>query len=56
LFEGIPATGQRTVSNVLRTVAFLAPGHTSSYHRVFSRCRWRAWHLARTLAGAVIVQ
>lgn len=56
LFAGILTTGRRTVSNVLRTVASLAPGHASSYHRVFSRCRWRAWHLARTLAGAVIAQ
>jgi hypothetical protein len=54
LFAGILTTGQRTVSNVLRTVATLAPGHASSYHRVFSRCRWRAWRLARTLAGLVI--
>jgi hypothetical protein len=56
LFAGILTTGQRTVANVLRTVATLAPGHASSYHRVFSRCRWRGWRLARTLAGLVIDQ
>jgi hypothetical protein len=42
-------TGRRTVTNLLRTVRAQAPGHVSSYHRVFSRRRWSAWALARAL-------
>src|SRR5437660_823442 len=43
--------GGRTVCNLLRTLRALAPGHPSSYHRVFSKRRWSAWRLARCLAG-----
>jgi DDE superfamily endonuclease len=46
--------GSHTVVNLLRTVGELAPGHPSSYHRVFSRGRWSSWHLARRLAQWVI--
>jgi DDE superfamily endonuclease len=42
-------TGRRTISNLLRTVRSKAPGHGSSYHRVFSQRRWSAWALARAL-------
>jgi hypothetical protein len=42
--------GQRTVCNLLRTVGALAPGHPSSYHRVFCRRRWSCWRLAHGLA------
>jgi hypothetical protein len=42
-------TGRRTVTNLLRPVRAQAPGHVSSYHRVFSRRRWSAWALARAL-------
>jgi hypothetical protein len=45
--------GQRTVCNLLRTLGALAPGHPSSYHRVFSKRRWSSWRLARGLAGWV---
>ena len=45
--------GQRTVCNLLRTLGVLAPGHPSSYHRVFCRRRWSCWRLARGLAGWV---
>jgi hypothetical protein len=45
--------GRRTVCNLLRTLGALAPGHPSSYHRVFSKCRWSCWRLARCLAGWV---
>jgi hypothetical protein len=47
-------TGRRTVSNLLRTVRGLAPGHPSSYHRVFSRRRWSTWTLARALARLLL--
>ena len=42
-------TGRRTVTNLLRTVREKAPGHTSSYHRVFSHRCWSAWVVARLL-------
>jgi DDE superfamily endonuclease len=45
--------GQRTVCNLLRTLGVLAPGHPSSYHRVFSKRCWSGWGLARRLAGWV---
>jgi DDE superfamily endonuclease len=45
----ILTVGQRTVCNLLRTLGALAPGHPSSYHRVFSRRRWTCWRLARGL-------
>jgi hypothetical protein len=46
----ILTTGRRTVSNLLRTVAPLAQGDPSSYHRVLSRRRWSTLQLARILA------
>jgi DDE superfamily endonuclease len=45
--------GQRTICNLLRTLGALAPGHPSSYHRVFSKRRWSSWRLAHGLAGWV---
>lgn len=54
LFAAILTTGRRTVSNLLRTVQTLAPGHPSSYHRVFSRRRWSLWPLGRALAGFIL--
>jgi hypothetical protein len=46
--------GGRTVCKLLRTLGALAPGHPSSYHRVFSRRRWSSWRLAHGLAGWVL--
>jgi hypothetical protein len=43
--------GQRTICGLLRTLGALAPGHPSSYHRVFSKRRWSCWRLARCLTG-----
>src|SRR3954454_17330783 len=37
--------GSRTVCNLLRTVGVLAPGHSSSYHRAFSKRRWSSWRV-----------
>ncbi len=45
--------GGRTICNLLRTLGALAPGHPSSYHRVFCKRRWSCWRLARGLAGWV---
>jgi hypothetical protein len=47
-------TGRRTVTNLLRTVRAQAPGHVSSYHRVFSRRRWSTWALARALITCLL--
>jgi DDE superfamily endonuclease len=47
-------TGRRTVADLLRTAAGLAPGHPSSYHRVLSRRRWSSLRLARILAGIIL--
>jgi DDE superfamily endonuclease len=49
VLAAVLTTGRRTVSNLLRTVRFKAPGHVSSYHRVFSQRRWSAWGLARAV-------
>jgi hypothetical protein len=46
----ILTVGCRTVCNLLRTLGALAPGHPSSYHRVFSKRRWSCWRLAHGLA------
>lgn len=54
LLAAILTTGRRTVTNLLRTVGPLAPGHASSYHRVFCRRRWSGWRLARALAGFLL--
>jgi len=48
--------GQRTVCNLLRTLGALAPGHPSSYHRVFCKRRWSCWRLAQGLATWVFDQ
>jgi hypothetical protein len=47
-------TGRRTISNILRTLGSLAPGHPSSYHRVFSCRLWSSTTLARALAGTIL--
>src|SRR3954470_7204784 len=54
LVAAILTTGRRTVSNLLRSVPGLAPGHPSSYHRVFSKRRWSALRLARLLAKFIL--
>src|SRR3954471_12274440 len=45
--------GGRTVCKLLRTLGALAPGHPSSYNRVFYKRRWSSWRLAGSLAGWV---
>ncbi len=49
----ILTVGSRTVSNLLRTLGTLAPGHPSSYHRVFCKRRWSSWRIAHALANWV---
>jgi hypothetical protein len=54
LLAAILTTGCRTVLNLLRTAESLAPGHSSSYHRVFSRRRCSLWRLGRALADYIL--
>ena len=54
LFAAILVPGRRTVTNLLRTMHTLAPGHPSSYHLVFSKRCWLSWPLARVLAGFIL--
>jgi uncharacterized protein YerC len=56
LFAAILTTGCRTILNLLRTVNHLAPGHPSSYQRVFSQRRWSLWRLGRALAGYILTR
>jgi hypothetical protein len=49
----ILTVGQRTICNLLRTLGTVAPGHPSSYHRVFCRRRWSCWRLAHGLVDWV---
>lgn len=48
--------GGRTIANLLRCLGALAPGHPSSFHRVFSRDRWRSLVLARRYIHGVLAR
>jgi GNAT superfamily N-acetyltransferase len=52
----ILTVGGRTVANLLRYLGALAPGHSSSYHRVLSHRRWRGRRLARRYIAAVLAR
>jgi DDE superfamily endonuclease len=52
----ILTVGGRTVANLLRYLGALAPGHSSSYHRVLSHRRWRSRRLARRYIAAVLAR
>lgn len=54
LLGAILTTGRHTVQNMLRVIQGLAPGHASSYQRVFSHRRWCLWKLARALIGYIL--
>lgn len=54
LGAAILTTGRRTVANLLRTVSSLAPGHISSYRRVFSKAQWSMLPLACALVRHVV--
>jgi hypothetical protein len=45
--------GGRNVCKLLRTLGVLAPGHPSSYHRLFSKRCWSCCRLAQRLASWV---
>ena len=48
--------GGRTITNLVRVLGVLAPGHLSSYHRAFSRDRWSPSALARRYVAAVLAR
>jgi hypothetical protein len=50
----ILTTGRRTVANLLRTVAGLTAGDSSSYHRVLSLAQWSGLTLASLLARFIL--
>jgi DDE superfamily endonuclease len=50
----ILSVGGRTIAHLLRGLGALAPGHSSSYHRVLSRRRWSTRRLARRYIAAVL--
>ncbi len=52
----ILTTGRRTVTGVLWIMRGLVAGHSSTYHRVFSRAVWSLWPLGKILAGAILRQ
>ena len=52
----ILAVGGRTIAKLLRGLGALAPGHSSSYHRVLSHRRWSARRLARRYIAAVLAR
>ena len=54
MLGAVLTTSRRTITNLLRTVGGLAPGHPSSYHRVFSRRRWSLWTLGHALADFIL--
>src|SRR5262249_24315507 len=48
--------GSRTLAHLLRCLGALAPGHSSSYHRVLSHRRWSSRRLARRYIAAVLAR
>jgi hypothetical protein len=46
--------GRRTVTGVLWTMRGFMSGHSSIYHRVFSRAAWSLWPLGKILAAAIL--
>jgi hypothetical protein len=54
LGAAILTTGRHTIANLLRTAGALAPGHSSSYRRVFSQARWSSIRLACALGRHLI--
>ena len=50
----IVTLGRRSVTRVLWTMREFRDGHSSSYHRVFSRAVWSLWPLGKVLARAIL--
>jgi hypothetical protein len=54
ILAAILTTGSRTICNLIRTIGALAPGHVSSYHKVFAQRRWSTWTFARCLTAHIL--
>ena len=54
MLAAILVTGNRTVANLLRLIAFVERLNPSTYHRVLSHRRWNATRLARILIGFLL--
>jgi hypothetical protein len=54
MLGAIVAMGRRTVSRVLWAVDPLVDGHSSSYHRFFSKAKWSLLTLSRVLTSMVL--
>lgn len=54
MLAAILVTGNRTVANLLRLLAFVERFNPSTYHRVLSHRRWNANRLAKTLIGFLL--
>jgi hypothetical protein len=52
----ILTTGGRTIAKALRLLGGLAPGHSSSYHRLLSHRRWSTRGRARRYIAAVLAR
>ncbi len=50
----ILSLGRHTVTAALRRIGSVAPGHYSSYHRLFSRASWSTWTLSRILTRMIL--
>ena len=54
MLAAILVTGNRTVANLLRLIAFVERLNPSTYHRVLSHRRWNATRLARIVIGFLL--
>jgi hypothetical protein len=54
LVGAVVVRGRRTVTSILWAMRGLVPGHSSDYHRVFSRASWVLWPLAKVLCTFVV--
>lgn len=54
MIAALLTSGRRTVANLLRTLGPLAPGHKTTYQRVFSAASWSGLQLACLLARFLV--
>jgi hypothetical protein len=54
VMASILTLGSHTVLNLLRTLEAFQEGHWTSFHRFFSRRRWKPWCLARILSSLIL--
>ena len=54
VFAAILTLGSHTTSNLLRTLEAFQEGHFSSFHRLFSKRRWKPWCLSKILCKWIL--